>query len=151
VTAKDSNCGDFYTLTAMSVESRLFISHHEGGRSIDDAIELFMDVERKRDKNRQIPVFTSDNWDAYEEGLLYVYGKLKIPSYKGIGRRPDPVIVPSEDLKYARVCKKRRNGRIIEVVQRVVFGDPDEVLGILCGDLDGKINTSLHRIETFMY
>jgi hypothetical protein len=106
VTAKDSNCGDFYTLTAMSVESRLFISHHEGGRSIDDAIELFMDVERKRDKNRQIPVFTSDNWDAYEEGLLYVYGKLKIPSYKGIGRRPDPVIVPSEDLKYAQVCKK---------------------------------------------
>jgi hypothetical protein len=31
----------------------------------------------------------------------YVYGKLEIPSYKGIGRRPDPVIVPSDDLKYA--------------------------------------------------
>jgi len=31
----------------------------------------------------------------------YVYGKLEIPSYRGIGRRPDPVIVPSDDLKYA--------------------------------------------------
>lgn len=61
MTAKDSNCGDLYTLTAMNVDSRLFISHHEGGRSIDDAIELFMDVDEKRGKNSQIPVFTSDN------------------------------------------------------------------------------------------
>jgi hypothetical protein len=126
----------------MNVESRLFISHHEGGRSIDDAIELFMDVDEKREKNSQIPVFTSDNWDAFKDGLVYVYGKLEIPSHRGIGRRPDPVIVPSDDLKYAQVCKKRRNGRIVEVVQRVVFGDPDEVLEILCEDLDGKINTS---------
>ncbi|VUT24525.1 MAG: hypothetical protein MASP_00557 [Candidatus Methanolliviera sp. GoM_asphalt] len=114
MTAKDSNCGDLYTLTAMNVESRLFISHHEGGRSIDDAIELFMDVDEKREKNSQIPVFilknrrflgshdevvrTSDNWDAFKDGLVYVYGKLEIPSYRGIGRRPDPVIVPSDDL-----------------------------------------------------
>ena len=41
-----------------------------------------------------------------------------------------------------KVCKKRRNGKIVEVVQRVVFGDPEEVLEILCGDSDGKINTS---------
>jgi len=42
-----------------------------------------------------------------------------------------------------KVCKKRRNGKIVEVVQRVVFGDPDEVLEILCGNnSDGKINTS---------
>jgi len=45
-----------------------------------------------------------------------VYGKLKTPPYKGTGRRPDPVIVPSDDLKYAQVCKR--------------------------GDSDGKINTS---------
>ena len=142
MTDRDSNCGDLYTLTAMSVESRLFISHHEGGRSIDDAIELFMDVDEKRDVNSPIPVFTSDNWDAYEAGLLYVYGELEIPSYKGIGRRPEPVIVPSKDLKYAQVCKKRRDGKVVEVVQRVVLGDPEEVLEILCGDSDGKINTS---------
>ena len=30
----------------------------------------------------------------------------------------------------------------VEVVQQVVFGDPDEVLEILCGDSDGKINIS---------
>ena len=77
MTAKDSNCGDLYTLTAMNVESRLFISHHEGGRSIDDAtkslilctanrrfaraIELFMDVDEKREKNSPIPVFILKN------------------------------------------------------------------------------------------
>ncbi|VUT25114.1 MAG: hypothetical protein MASP_00841 [Candidatus Methanolliviera sp. GoM_asphalt] len=50
-----------------------------------------------------------------------------------------------------KVCKKRRDGKVVEVVQRVVFGDPEEVLEILCGDSDGKINTLLHCIETFMY
>jgi hypothetical protein len=138
----DLNCGDLYSLTAMKVESRLFISHHEGGRSTDDAIELFRDLERRRDIRSPIPVFTSDEWDAFEEGLVNVYGTLERPPYKGIGRRPDPVLVPCKDLKYAQVCKKRRNGRVVEVVKRVVFGDPDEVLEILCADSDGTINTS---------
>jgi len=107
------------------------------------AIELFMDVERRRGKNGQIPVSTSDNWDDYEGDCSTSMKKLKIPSYKGIRRRSDPVIVPSEDLKYVQVCKKRKNGKVVEVVQRVVFGDPDEVLGILYGNnSDGKINTS---------
>ena len=145
------------------LKNLLFLASHEEvvrtKRRFARAIELFMDVDEKREKNSQILVFilknrrflgshdevvrTSDNWDAYEDGLVYVYGKLEIPSYRGIGRRPDPVIVPSDDLKYAQVCKKRRNGKIVEVVQRVVFGDPDEVLEILCGNnSDGKINTS---------
>jgi len=38
-------------------------------------------------------------------------------------------------------CKKRVGGHVVEVVKRVVFGDPDEVLGVLCADSDGTINT----------
>ncbi|VUT24837.1 MAG: hypothetical protein MASP_00722 [Candidatus Methanolliviera sp. GoM_asphalt] len=37
MTDRDSNYGSFYTLTTINAESRLFISHHESGRSIDDA------------------------------------------------------------------------------------------------------------------
>ena len=34
-------------------------------------------------------------------------------------------------------------GRLLKWFERVVFGDPDEVLEILCGNnSDGKINTS---------
>jgi hypothetical protein len=44
-------------------------------------------------------------------------------------------------LKYAKVCKIRRNGRVIEVVQEIVFGDPAEVMKLLGVDLGGSINT----------
>ncbi|MDY6932552.1 MAG: hypothetical protein SVJ22_11645, partial [Halobacteriota archaeon] len=45
-------------------------------------------------------------------------------------------------MKYAQVCKKRERGRVVEVVQRVVFGNPEEILRLLCADSGGKINTS---------
>jgi len=111
VTEEDSaECGDCYTLTAMEPGTRLWISHHEGHRTKDDATELFEDIEKKRNSDSEIPLFISDDWDAFEEGLLEVYGKVEQPPYKGIGRKPNPVLVPGEDLKYAQVCKKRGKG-----------------------------------------
>jgi IS1 family transposase len=129
-------------LTALKSDTRLFISHHEGGRTTEDAIALFGEVEKKRSIHSPIPVFTTDNWDAFEEGLVNVYGSLELPPYKGLGRKPLPRLVPYQNLKYAQVCKKREKGRIVEVVQRIVFGDPDEVLRLLGADSGGKINTS---------
>jgi hypothetical protein len=126
----------------MKPETRLWLSHHEGGRTSDDAIELFNDIEKRRSLDSPIPVFTSDNWDAFEEGLINVYSTIERPPYKGIGRRPLPVLIPLEDLKYAIVIKKREKGRVIEVVQEVVLGDPSEVLALLGADKGGKINTA---------
>jgi hypothetical protein len=63
-----------------------------------------------------IPMFTSDNWDPFEEGLLSVYGFLETPVYCGIGRKPDQLLVPYPNLKYAKVCKKRKNGRLVEII-----------------------------------
>jgi hypothetical protein len=40
--------GDVYTLRAMETDAKLFISHHEGGRSTDNAIDLFNDLESRR-------------------------------------------------------------------------------------------------------
>jgi len=102
---------------------------------------LFNDIERKRLFYSPIPVFTSDNWDAIEEGLLNVYSVVEHPPYKGIGRKPLPVLVPLSDLKYAQVCKKRWKGRVVAVVQRVVFGDPNKVMMLLSADTGGTINT----------
>jgi len=120
----------------------LFLSHHEGSRSFEDAVALFKDVERKRSLNSPLPIFTSDEWDAFEDGLVYVYGVIEQPPYKGIGRKPLPRLVPHSELKYAQVCKKREKGRVVEVVQRIVFGDPDEVLRLLDADSGRRINTS---------
>ena len=115
--------GDVYTLTAMKTDTRLFISHQEGDRTTEDTIDLFLDVERKRSIHSTIPVFTSDNWDAFEEGLINVYGFLETPTYQGIGRKHLPLLIPYPHLKYAQVCKRKENGRVIEVVQRVVLGE----------------------------
>lgn len=136
------DCGDVYTLTAIKTDTRLFICHHEGDRSTGSAINLFKDVERRRSIHSPIPVFTSDNWDPFEEGLVNVYGYLETPHYNGIGRKPLPKLIPYPSLKYAQVCKKKEKGRVVEVLQRVVFGDPDEVMEALGIDSDGKINTA---------
>jgi IS1 family transposase len=134
--------GDAYSLTAMKPDTRLFISHHEGKRTSGDAQELFRDVERKRSISSSIPVFTSDNWSPFEEGLISVYSFQETPNYKGRGRKPYPVLVPYSNLKYARVCKRRENGRVVEVVEEIVFGEPEEVLRLLGADSGCRINTS---------
>ena len=87
-------------------------------------------------------MFTSDNWDPFEEGLVNIYGFLETPHYAGIGRKPYPILVPYPNLKYAKVSKIRRNGRVIEVVQSVVFGEPKEVMKLLGADSGGSINTA---------
>lgn len=103
---------------------------------------MFSDVERRRAIDSPIPVFTSDNWDPFEEGLVNVYGFLETPQYAGIGRKPYPILIPYPSLKYAKVCKKRRNGRVVEVIQDIVFGDPTEVMKLLGVDSGGSINTA---------
>jgi len=126
----------------MKPDTRLWLSHHEGGRTIEDAIALFNDVDAKRALDSPMPVITTDEWDAFETALVRVYGTLEQPPYSGRGRPPHPIWIPHEALKYAQVCKKRQNGRLVEVVQRVVFGDEKEVLQLLGADENGCINTA---------
>jgi len=149
VTSSDpKEYGTVYTSTAMKTDTRVLLSHVEGKRTTEDYTALFYDVEMKRSFHSSIPVFTSDNWDPIKEGLVNVYGVVIQPSYTGIGRKPYPVMVPYTELKYAQVCKKRQKGRVVEVVQRVVFGNPDEVLSLLGADSGGTINTAyIERIN----
>jgi len=140
VTSSDpKEYGTVYTSTAMKTDTRVLLSHVEGTRTTEDYTALFYDVEMKRSFHSPIPVFTSDNWDPIKEGLVNVYGVVIQPPYKGIGRKPYPVMIPHSELKYAQVCKKRQKRRVVEVVQRVVFGDPDEVLSLLGADSGGTI------------
>ena len=62
-----------YSLTAIKSDTRLLLCHHEGKRSTQDAIELFTEVEKMRSASSPIPVFISDDWDAFEEALLCLW------------------------------------------------------------------------------
>jgi len=66
-------------------------------------IELLTDTENRRDKSTELPIFTSDDWDAYKNALLY--GIEEQPEYKGRGGPPNPKKVPPPDLKYVQVVK----------------------------------------------
>jgi IS1 family transposase len=120
----------------------LLLCHHEGKRSTEDAIELFTEVEKMRSASPPTPLFTSDDWDAFEEALINVYGKIEFPQYKGIGRKPLPKLVPLDDLKYVKVLKKKVNNYVVETIQRIVFGDPNEIFEMLGANSDGYIGTS---------
>ena len=120
----------------------MLLLHHEGKRSTEDAIELFNRVENMRNASSPIPVFTSDDWDAFEEGLVNVYGNIEFPQYKGIGRKPLPKLVPLDDLKYVKVLKKKVKNYVVETIHHIVFGDPEDIFEILGANSDGYIGTS---------
>jgi hypothetical protein len=120
----------------------LLLFHHEGKRSTEDAIELFNGVEKMRNASSPIPVFISDDWDAFGEGLINVYGKMELPQYKGIGRKPLPKLVLLDDLKYVKVLKKKVKNCVVETIKSIIFGDPEEIFEMLGADSDGSIGTS---------
>ena len=131
-----------YSLTATSAESRLLICHHEGGRTIEDATALFTELEQKRAMGSPLPIFVSDDWDAFANALLEVYGIKEMPEYKGIGRKPNPVLVPPPDLKYAQIVKNKENDKVVGMSQRIIYGDPKEVMELLCPTSKGHIHTA---------
>jgi len=137
-----NDVGDVYSLTAISAESRLLICHHEGGRTIEDAAALIKDLEQKRAPGTPLPVFVSDDWDPFSNALLEVYGIKETPEYKGVGRKPNPVLVPPPDLKYAQIVKNKENNEVIGIFERIVYGDSKKVLEMLCPTSKGHIQTS---------
>jgi len=133
--------GSKYVLVAQEAKTKLVTSYHVGGRAREDAVELLTDLENQRDKSPELPIFTSDEWDAYKNALVDVYGVEEQPEYKGRGRPANPKKVPPPDLKYGQVVKYREGGEVADVKKRVVFGDEEEVLSVL--KLNGNsINTS---------
>lgn len=95
-----------------------------------------------RNASSPIPVFISDDWNAFEEGFINVYGKIEFSQYKGIGRKPLPKLVPLEDLKYVKVLKKKVKDYVVETTSHIIFGDPEEIFEMLGANLEGYIGTS---------
>ena len=71
-----------------------------------------------------IPFFTSDQLPHYIQALLQVYGipevLLHIPGKRG--PKPTPKRLPPTDLHYAQVVKRRKDGRVVQVTTRILFG-----------------------------
>lgn len=119
------------------MSSRLRIARAIGKREEEVAVDLMSQVKRREvhDEQGRPPPFASDGLPHYREALVEVYGK--VPPYQGRGR-PPTVKRPPEELRYGQIVKQRRGGRIAEIEERIVFGEPEEVRAAL----GGKVSTS---------
>lgn len=101
-----------------------FIVGKRGQKEADQLLEM---IKERTDDT--IPLFTSDDLSHYENAILKVYGIREEVKRTGKRGRPrKPKIIPRPDLKYAKVKKKRRKGKVVEVNTEVVFGDVNKVL-----------------------
>jgi hypothetical protein len=120
---------------AEELPSRLRVASAVGKRGDKEAIELISKVNERSDG--RVPLFISDNLDAYSHALLSVYGETEKPKRKKKKRkkrgrpRTRPIVIikkPPSNLQYAQVVKHRdEHGRIISIERRVVFGSEEKV------------------------
>ena len=61
-------------------------------------------VSRKVQGHTELTIFTTDDWDAYKNALVEVYGVEEQPEYKGRGRLPNLKKVPPPDPKLTAHC-----------------------------------------------
>jgi IS1 family transposase/transposase-like protein len=127
--------GDTWIWIGFDAVHKIIISKIIGKRTQSNALKLLENITGRLHPDC-IPFYTSDNLDCYENALLYFYGK-KITEGKKVS------IVPNEKLDYAKVCKKRENGRVVDIIIEVCFGNKERILERLeNSEVSNCVNTS---------
>lgn len=121
-----SEQGDYWGFVSVNPETGFINAVHTGARNLEES-QVF--IEKIRSGSDGIaPVISSDSW-FYEKSILNVYSTEKEVEYKGRGRKPNPILVPDEELGYVQVHKQRdEKGKIINISTRIVIGDEIKIL-----------------------
>jgi IS1 family transposase len=123
--------GDNWDHVAFDPEHRLVISVVPGKRTETHTQQLVDDF-KKRTAGRLMNLMTSDEYPAYKTAIFQAYAVVQEQPRTGRPGRPkNPVPVLPKKLKYATVHKERKNGRVVKVTTRVVFGTLRAVLAAL--------------------
>ncbi len=92
-----------------------------GARGAEEAEAVVIDVYG-RTEGRDLH-FTSDAYPVYEEAIRQVYGEEVATTPTGRpARRMTPEREPPPGLTYATVEKRRRRGRVVEILVWLIFG-----------------------------
>jgi IS1 family transposase len=139
----DAKQGDNWDHVALDPEHRLVVSVVPGKRTAENTETLVEDF-KQRTGGRPMNLMTSDEYPAYRGAILKAYGEEVLPPRTGKPGRPKGSYhVPSPELKYATVHKRREKGRVVNVTFRVVFGTVAGVQAALAASLvSNKINTA---------
>jgi len=130
-----SEDGRQWVWISFAPEFRLILAAFVGPRTFDSALQL---IQMTATVVLGVPCFFSDGFSCYLSALIEVYHTLKTFPHTGKPGRPQqPVKEPLPDLVYGQVVKKKRQGRLQELVYRVRCGaERLEALGL-------SISTSL--------
>jgi IS1 family transposase len=126
----DCFCGDNWDHVAFDPEHRLVIAVVPGKRNATNCHKLLAEF-RQRTAGRIMRLMTSDDYPSYKIAINDVYGLRSVPLKLAHPGRGAPRIMtkkrPPPELNYARICKKRENGRVVEVSVEVVFGSEESI------------------------
>ena len=132
--------GRTWIWSAIDPASRLIIFHSVGDRTLK-ACRVFFKGLLKRIDNK--PLFVSDELVHYESVLFENFHQIKeVPKTGKPGRPRKPIKVIAPEINYAVVHKTRKNGKIIKVERKIVFGTKDSIDNCLKKSISNTINTS---------
>lgn len=139
----DACQGDNWDHVAFDPESRLVLEVVPGKRTWANAVRLVAQL-KARMGDRLPDLLTSDEYPVYASAILEVYGTKLQPSRTGKPGRPKKaVLIAPPGLNYATVHKTRKQGRVVKVERKIVFGSADSVAAAVARSTVGRtINTS---------
>jgi IS1 family transposase/transposase-like protein len=115
-----SEDGRQWVWISFAPEFRLILAAFVGPRTFASALQL---IQMTAAVVLGVPCFFSDGFSCYLSALLEAYHTLKtFPRTGKPGRPRQPVKEPHPDLVYGQVIKKKRQGRLQELVYRVCCG-----------------------------
>jgi IS1 family transposase len=138
-----NDIGDVWLHVGFEPRLKVLVAIVVGKRTLENLRELTHRVGFKSDGH--VPFFTTDNYSAYLDALLWEYGQLARVNREGLVGRPSEYfyLIPTHALKYAIVNKTRRNGRIEAVETQISIGTETEIQQILDeSPCSAAINTS---------
>jgi IS1 family transposase/transposase-like protein len=138
-----SEYGDTWIWVAFDPVSKLVLALVIGEREQRQADSLLGQLKARLVAGCT-PLFTSDQLSHYAQAILRVFGRWVQPPRKGSrGPHPKPRPVAPAELQYATVNKQRKQGRVVAVTTKVVYGSLATIESLLQNIAPGmKINTS---------
>ena len=142
---EESKDGRQWVWISFAPEFRLILAAFVGPRTFDSALQL---IQMTAAVVLGVPCFFSDGFSCYLSALLAVYHTLKtFPRTGKPGRPTQPIMEPHPELVYGQVIKKKRKGRLQELVYRVCCGPQRlEELGLsISTSLIERLNLTLRH------
>ena len=119
--------GQFWRSTMVDMDTRLRAARGIAKTETEASSEVFETLKARGHPTAPPPTI-SDGWGGIAEAMVEVYGQ--VPEYQGIGRPPE-LKRPGPGWQYVQMVKQRKNGRVVGIKVRVIYGDPEATLELV--------------------